>query len=285
MDASHDNRRFRKVDTYDRLERFVRSWMKGAPPMLAIVGPAGRGKSSAYEQALNGKPYHLFRGRTTAIHLYTEVKERPHLPIVFDDVRQLLREPSTIDTMKQLCDSRPERQIRWRTKALPDAERQFACTSTCLVVLNEVRRNDPDVEAIIDRLDVIRFDPTKAEIIRKMRSFAKCQRDVDVIAEAPVLPSLRTLIKYQYWKESEELDEVRELYDECGVPDSIQMIMSIIDTCPRKDWIKTYQQSCGKSYEAAKREWSRKSNIARQLLDARRRDPESMSLCPHQYGV
>jgi len=150
-------------------------------------------------------------------------------------------------------------------------------------VLNQIPKNE-DVYAIIDRLDVIHFAPTKTELIQKMRSFARNQKDVDIIAEAAVMPSLRTLKHFEGWKKS-ELDEIQELYSECGVPSSVQHIMDIMERFPRRQWIKQYQEVTGKGREAAKREWSCKRNLAAQLLEARRKSSDDCPFVPGSAGA
>lgn len=260
-------RTIRRVETYERFQRFIRSWANRSIPHAGVIGRPGTGKTSEYEAILDGMLHHLFRGRTSALAMYTTVKDAPGWPIVFDDIRVLLSDGSSIDFMKQVADSKPYRTIHWRTNALPECERKFVCTSPVLVVVNKVP-NDADVHAVLDRLDVIEFTPTKAEIIAKMRSFANDQADVDLIADAAVLPSLRTLKHFEGWKKS-ELDELEELYAECGVPPSVQTITDIMHRFPPRGWIKQYQAATGKSYEAAKRDWARKRHLARQLLESR----------------
>lgn len=271
-------RTIRRVETYERFQRFIRSWANGSIPHAGTIGPPGTGKTSEYEAILNETPHHLFRGRTSALVMYTTVKDAPGWPIIFDDIGGLLKDGPSIDFMKQIADSRPFRTIRWRTNALPESERSFVCTSPVLVVLNQVP-NDPDVHAVLDRLDVIEFAPTKSEIIAKMRSFARSQKDVDIIAEAAVIPSLRTLKHFEGWKKS-ELDEIEELYSECGVPASVQHIADIMERFPKQQWVKQYQAMTGKGREAAKREWSRKRHLAAQLLEARRKSSDPCPIVP-----
>lgn len=260
--------RFRKIETYDHLARLYQSWADGYLPSLAVVGRGGLGKSFQYEGMLQGTPHLLFKGRTSAISLYESVKDCPNHPIVFDDIRALLKDSSCLDLLKQLCDSRPRRVIQWRTQALPPQDRQFTCTSNVLVILNWVPKDDADVEAILDRFDIVEFVPTKTQIISRMRQFAKCQQDVDIIANAAATPSLRTLKKFEAWKKSPLLDEAEELYSECGVGEDIRMMMDIMTSKPKREWIETYQRLTGKTTAAAKMDWTRKRQLAEQLLEA-----------------
>ena len=171
--------------------------------------------------------------------------------------------------MKQVADSRPVRTVRWLTQAVDESLRQFQCRSNVLVVLNDIPTNDADVAAILDRLDVVYFDPTKAEIIEKMRTFDGVdQADVDLLAETPCLPSLRTLRHFQGWKKS-ELDEMEELYSECGVPRDIQVMINLKLTFPKTEWRSRFANETGRSKEAAKKYWQRNEQAVDQLIEAR----------------
>ena len=97
--------RFRKIKTYEHLTRLYQSWGDGYLPSLAVVGRGGLGKSHQYEDMLRNAPHLLFKGRTSAISLYEGVKDCPHHPIVFDDIRTLMKDSSCLDLLKQLCDA------------------------------------------------------------------------------------------------------------------------------------------------------------------------------------
>jgi hypothetical protein len=257
----------RTVDTYERLERTYRSWISGAIPMLLVVGRGGTGKTHEYERLLRVGSYHLFRGRTSPFAMYTTVMDQPDIPIVFDDVESLMKDAASRDIMKQLAETKTPRVVRWHTNALADDQREFRCTSNVLVLANDLPKKDGNLDAITSRFDRIRFKPTKVEIIARMRLFAENQQDVDIIADAAVMPSLRTLIHFQQWKRS-ELDPLEELYATCGVPPSVRMIKDIMEKVPKAHWIKTYAAQTDRNYEAAKRDWGRKKKIALQLLEA-----------------
>lgn len=257
----------RKVETYERLENFYNAWVDGDVPRLAIVGRGGTGKTHGYEN-LRLPSMHRFVGRTSALKIYETVLDDPSLPIVFDDIRQLLKDPACLDLMKQLCERRKTRTIRWRTRAVPVDRQSFICTSSVLMVLNWIPKNDHDVDAILDRFDVLHFDPTKSEIIKRMRLFAKSQKDVDLFAEIDIIPSLRTLEKFQDWKKSPHINELEELYSECGVSQDVMTVCKLLESQSRTK-IKDYAAMTGKSYSAAKRDFARKSQVARQLLATR----------------
>lgn len=258
---------FRSVTSYERLDRFYRAWAYGEVPFLCVVGPPGVGKSHGYEM-LN-LDHHQFRGRTSAIQMYRDVLDAPDVAIVFDDIRALLKDANCLDLMKQLCDTRPQRLVKWNTQTslLDDNERQFYCTSSVLVILNWIPKNDADVEAIIDRFDCLYFNPTKHEILERMRLFAKSQQDVDRFAQLPIDPSLRDLKRYEQWKESKHIDETEELLSTCGIPDDLLKMVQLLDRRPPlQNKIKAFAELTGKSYNTAKMFWSRNRAKAERLI-------------------
>lgn len=257
----------RQITTYERLDRHIKSWANGSLPYLCVTGKGGLGKTHAYETALGDRPHHLFRGRVSGFQMFTDVRQHPDWPIVFDDVRRLMTDPEAVDMMKQLAETKPHRTIRWKTNAITDGNKEFVCTGNVLVVLNSVPKNNADVEAILDRFDVIEFAPTKPEVIDQMRLFAADQADVDLLAGLPATPSLRTLIKFEQWKLS-EVNAEEELLAECGVSEDVVRVMNIMERFPKSEWIRNYQDLTGKNYEAAKRDWARKKGVAAQLLEA-----------------
>ena len=61
---------------------------------------------------------------------------------------------------------------------------------------------------------------------------------------------------------------LKELYSECGVSPDVMIIYNLLESNPR-DKIKQYAALTDRTYSAAKRDWSRKVKIARQLSEAK----------------
>jgi hypothetical protein len=239
--------RIRKVETYDRLERHVRAWVNREIDALVVFGPPGVGKSCAYKTALGNRPHHLFGGRLTPLQAYLALCDAPHLPVVLDDISALLRDDNFRDMLKSLCET-SRRVLRWGTTTakLDGRPTSFTCTSPVLIVLNKLPSRDPDVEAILDRCDAIRFEPTKAEIIARMRAlFPEDWELIDLIAELPALPSLRTLVKARKWAKSQELNVIEELLDECGVSAEVAALVQIMESHPEHEWCDLYVRETG----------------------------------------
>ncbi len=221
----------RTVETYERFERHFRAWSERELESLLVAGPPGVGKSTCYERVLGGRNYHRFGGRMTAFECYCQLYDQKHLPVVFDDVSGMLCDRVFVDFMKQLCVPQPLKVITWRTstRLLKGRKKEFWTPSRALIVVNELPAANADVMAVLDRLDAITFEPTKAEILAKMRQIWPSETElIDLLATLPTKPSLRTMEKALRWQQSKHLDLAEELLAECGVPAAVRQLVCII---------------------------------------------------------
>ena len=237
----------RKIDTYNRFHRHIKAWESHEIENLVVLGKPGLGKSWAVKSALSDKSYHLFSARQTPIDFYKQVYDNSSWPIVLDDVSSVMRDDNFIDMLKNLCESGPS-TIRWNTSTdkLEGRQKSFRCTSLVLILLNSIPDKNPDVKAILDRCDHISFEPTKSEIIEYMReNFPQDGDIIGLLAELPVRPSVRTLIKAKHWRDSAHLDLHEELFAECGVPEPIVRLVEIMRKHHESAWCDHYVSETG----------------------------------------
>jgi hypothetical protein len=263
------HRIIRKVETYERFHRHLASWVDGEVPCLLVLGPPGTGKSCGYRSALGNRLYHPFGGRQSPLHVYMTLHDDPQRPVVLDDISSLLRDDLFRDLLKGLTDTGP-RVIRWGTTTprLQGRPTSFTCTCPVLMVLNKMPARDPDLEAILDRVDAIRFEPFKREIIDRMYELWPADEDlIELLAELPAMPSLRTIEKARRWKNSSHLNLIEELLAECGVPEPVARLAQIVDSYPEEQWRDQYVTATG----LTDRSYRRHKGIAEQLVACRRR--------------
>ena len=254
----------RVINTYDRFHRHIRAWADGHIDCLLTLGDPGFGKTSSYEHVLGNRPYHQFRARKSALQVYCDLYDAPTLPVVLDDVGNLLKDDNFIDMLKSLCET-GKKTIRWGTTTpkLGERKKQFSCTSTVLIVLNRIPEKNADIRAILDRCDTIEFRPTKTEVMARMRDiFPDDGHLIDLLAEQPVMPTLRTLIHARQWARSDHLDLLEELFAECGVPKPISDLVDIMHAHPRGEWCSRYIAVTG----LTDRTFRRHKAIASELL-------------------
>ena len=278
-------RQMRKVTTFDQFRRNVRSWAEGYIQTLLVVGPPGVGKTTTIreviakvqeenkEKSTDPDPpeepgCHHLTGRMSAIEVFRLLRDEPLSLVVFDDLSGILGDRHFITLLQQLCETRPFRWISWKTNApiLKGEKTGFVCVARVLVVLNKVPRNNEPLQAVLDRMDAISFEPTKAEILTKMRQVWPEHPDlIDLLVDLPVEPSLRHLVKAIGWQKSPHLNEVEELLSECGVPEPIQCLYRIMLSEPEASWLARYREKTGKS----ERSFRRHKRTVRKLIAAR----------------
>ena len=258
----------RKIETYERFHRHLAAWVDREIESLMVSGRGGVGKSRAYQTALGNRPYHRLGGRQTPLQVYNTLHDAPDRPIVLDDISALLKDDNFRDLLKSICET-GERVVHWgsTTSRLEGRSHSFICTSPVLIVLNRIPGRDADVAAILDRFDAVEFAPTKNEIIARMRCiFPEEQNLINLIADLPALPSLRTLVKARQWKRSRHLSLTEELLAECGVPEPVSHLAQIIESFPDSEWCQEYVKRTG----LTDRTYRRHKPLARQLVEARK---------------
>lgn len=255
----------RTIKTYERFHRHLASWVDGEIPCFLVLGSPGTGKSFGYRSALGNRPKHVFSGRQSPLSIYITLYDDPHRPVVLDDISSLLRDNLFRDLLKGLTDTGP-RVIRWgtTTSKLEGRPTSFACTCPVLIVLNKMPARDPDLEAILDRCDAIVFEPTKAEVVNRMREVFPGSVDlIDLLAELPAMPSLRILIKACCWQKSMHLNLIEELVAECGVPEPVARLAQIMESCPEQEWCDRYVAETRRT----DRTYRRHRQLAQQLVE------------------
>lgn len=265
---------------YARFYAHYRAWNDGEINLLVVIGDAGVGKSCGYRDVLGSRPYHRLGGRQTPLHVYVTLYDAPDLPVVLDDISSLLRDPNFRDMLKSLCDKDP-RVLHWgsTTSKLEGRAPTFVCTSPVLIVMNELPPNDPDVKAILDRCDAIRFRPTKAEVIMRMRqlSFSSDGDLIELLNVLPVMPSLRLLDKARRWRASKHLNLVEKLLAECGAKPEVAQLIQIMETFPEREWCQRFIAQTGMT----DRTYRRHKQLAEQLLTCRK----SPRACPNVHAT
>lgn len=293
-----EGRKFRVHDTYAGCERLYAAWIEGARTnrnqFFAIVGRPGTGKSFFYETRLDNcivlnaglSPFGLYERLLDERGRGEEHRNKVIMtPIVLDDVEHGVGKAQFRDLVKQIASRQGERIIRWNTNAVKDpADREVIINSPVLLLLNWVPNGNPNIEAMLDRFDVIEFAPTKVEVLARIRTFAKDPRDVELFAALDILPSLRLFKRFQDdWKPTLKVDlAIQELERECLALDDGKvsqhaiMLKELIlqnPNCTEREIRAKYMAAAarrGDSSEAAKKQYSRNKDAAYQLVAARK---------------
>lgn len=257
----------RTINSFERLKNHYLAVRDGDIRFLVVVGRGGIGKSCMYEEVFPSGKYNHFTGRTTAIEIYCQAYDHPDIPIILDDVGSLLHHCDCIELLKSLCDSREQRVVQWHTKTpfLEGRNKKFIATGPVLMVCNRALFNNEDVNAVMDRADVVEFAPPKDEILRKLRTYAEDEEILQFLEQPRVQPSLRSYEKAKMWKASPHLHWKQELMDECGIEEHIQIQAEIIRNEPSaKQCYALYKQRTGRS----RRDYYNHLPLAKELATA-----------------
>ena len=252
------------ISTYERFHNYLLAWLDRDIECLVARGNPGVGKSWAVKELLRGRPHHWFSAKTTALQVYNQLHDAPHLPVVFDDVSAILSDRTFVDMLKNLCE-RGTSTIRWVSKTPMREGRpmSFKCTSPVIILLNRLPKENHDLLAVLDRCHNFKFEPTKSQIIAYMRTYFPADGElISLLEELAVLPSLRALMDARDWDRSPRFDLHQELLDEYGVPEGVTTLIDIMGRFPPGEWQEKYVEAVGKS----ERTFRRHRRLAEQVL-------------------
>lgn len=155
------------VQEYSELQNFAVAFAAGKFNLLIVVGRPGVAKSETIRAALPANACWI-EGNATAFGIYEKLFESRGELVVIDDVDSIYADKSAVRLLKSLCNSRETKQLSWNSRAAGERlPREFETTSHCCIIANDWRQLDANVEALMDRGQFIRFDPTPDEVHRK----------------------------------------------------------------------------------------------------------------------
>ncbi len=167
------------LKTYRDLQRVKSNFMKGKIPGAFILGSAGGGKSFDFKE-LDGKYYGkclYLAGRMTAFAAFCKIRDackgsksqkKFHIPIVIDDVEDLLTDPAKVDLLRQLCSVRTlehGRLVTFTSRSTEAGGDRFICKSPVLILGNDLpKRLSESQRAVFSRLEPFAFNPDARQV-------------------------------------------------------------------------------------------------------------------------
>ena len=164
------------VYTYQELRAIVLAFAGGAYQLLCIIGSPGVGKSETVArlmQAILGPlRWGLIKGKHSPLDLYERAHHFRTVPIVFDDLDDLLQKVENVMLLKCLCDTCPVKRLQWGSNhpmfsggSLP---KSFEAISQVCLICNDWNALDRNIGAVYDRGVVINFRPSVLEVHREI---------------------------------------------------------------------------------------------------------------------
>lgn len=175
------------VKDYNKLNEYMTAFGNKALNLMIIVSRGGLGKTFIAEESLMEHGPLIFTGHVTPLGMYQELlernKEEKDFIVVFDDVDTLMLNKTNVALLKQLCDTREEKTIKYFTTSpiLKGMDSEFETKCKVLMLMNDIKTEDKNLNALFTRAHLINFDPLDTEIIRHMKTFGDDKEILDFI--------------------------------------------------------------------------------------------------------
>jgi len=145
--------------------------------LMIVVSRGGLGKTFITEESLIEQAPIVFTGHVTPLGMYKELLSRnsqeKDFIVVFDDVDTLMLNKTNVALLKQLCDTREEKTIKYCTSSpiLKATAGEFETSCKVLMLMNELKTEDKNLDALLTRAHLVYFNPPDTEIIRHLKTF------------------------------------------------------------------------------------------------------------------
>ena len=181
------------IRTYAKLEEFAAKFAEGYFNLLILSGDAGIAKSQTVRRAVGDRSLWV-EGSASAFGIYQALYEHRGKPVVLDDVDSLYTDRDCVRLLKCLCQTDPVKSVSWYTGAVgrnKDIPKQFETSSKVIIVANEWKTLSENVRAVENRGHLLFFEPSPAEVHRKVGEWFWDQEVYDFMAEnLHLLPGL-----------------------------------------------------------------------------------------------
>lgn len=183
-----------EIKTYSELGKYITAFKRKKINLLIINSKGGLGKSIALENSLIKEAPLFFSGHITPLSLYIELykatKEEKDCLVVFDDVDTLLYNKANISLLKQICDTKEVKTVRYSSTSskLGDIPSEFDTECKITLLTNHMKHPDPNINALFTRALVVNFTPGNDEIITYIETWKNCDKEI--------MSFLKTLIMF-----------------------------------------------------------------------------------------
>jgi hypothetical protein len=192
------------VRRYADLLPYIIAFGDGIFNFLVLLGQPGLSKSTLIRKHMPESSCWI-RGTASPIKTYVNLYKAVNLPVIADDVEPLLRKPSGVDLLKQLCENDDIKTLTWETDAaLLKKEKipnEFTTASKVCLIANDWAKL-VSILALEDRGIILSFEPGAAEVHAQIAEEGWFHDEViySFIGEHLHLimrPSMRTYVKAQ----------------------------------------------------------------------------------------
>lgn len=175
------------IDNYADYRAHMRAFKAKKLNLLTVVSRGGLGKTFIAEEELMEEAPLIFTGHVTPLSLYKTLYERSleekDFIVIFDDVDALMLNKTNVALLKQICDTRETKTIKYFTasKMLGDTPPEFETKCKVLMLMNDMKPEDKNIQALMTRSHLISFIPPDTEVLDNMKQFGKDKAILDFI--------------------------------------------------------------------------------------------------------
>jgi hypothetical protein len=157
------------IKTFAEYRKMVDAFYRKAFNLLVIVGKPGLSKSKEFELRLKKGESYRIKGHATPYHTYKELWWHKHELVVIDDGELLWKEKDGRILLRSLTEAETYKEVFWASANKDLAKlgipTSFRTRSKVAVICNKfVFGKADEYEAIMDRAQMVYFDPTPLEV-------------------------------------------------------------------------------------------------------------------------
>ncbi len=160
------------IRKYEELHKYINAFSKENISLLIVKSVGGLGKSYTTQQALKDTDCIFFNGHATPLSIYLRLVANPDKLVVFDDVDSLLNNKVNIALLKQLCEIKKDKTIRYDSTSKvkgEDIPPSFVSNNKVCLLCNDLKRIGKDIGALWTRGVMIDFIPCKKEVLNVIK--------------------------------------------------------------------------------------------------------------------
>ena len=169
------------LTTYDTLKQYTDAFASGKISLLVLKGRGAIGKTYMIEQSTLQADCVNFNGHATPLSIYLKLYENPTQLVVFDDVDSLITNKITVALLKQVCEMKPDKIIRYNSthkvedKQIPSS---FNSNNRVCLTCNDFKRVGKNIAALLTRAIFIDFQPSNLEVLLQIAKFDDLDKEI-----------------------------------------------------------------------------------------------------------
>jgi len=198
-----------EIDKYEDYRAHMRAFKKKKLNLVTVVSRGGLGKTFISEEELLEEAPLIFSGHVTPMALYqalyTKSLEEKDFIVIFDDVDSLLLNKTNVAILKQVCDTREMKTVKYFSSALSAGiPNEFETSCKVLMLMNNLNPEDANMKALMTRSHLINFKPSDLEVLNNMKTFAT---DKQILNFIEIYAAFSSSLNLRCYKRAAELKD------------------------------------------------------------------------------